>query len=60
MLLEVPEDFSDMLFVFLGIVRVDENVIEVHNNIDVEHISKDVIHKVLEGSQSISESERHD
>ena len=50
----LPEDFSDMLFVFLRVVRVDENVIKLHNNIDIEHISKDIIHKALEGSWSIT------
>ena len=49
-----------MLGVFLWVVGVDTDVVEVHNNIDVEHISEDVIHEALEGSWSISESKRHD
>ena len=49
-----------MLSVFLRVVRVDENIVKVHNDVDIEHIRENVIDKALEGSQSVSESERHD
>ena len=49
-----------MLGVFLRIVRVDENIIEVHNDIDVEHMRENIVDEALEGSQSVSESKRHD
>ena len=50
MLLEVSEHFSDMASVFFLRVRVDENVVEVHQYTNIEEVAEDVIHEVLESS----------
>ena len=49
-----------MLLVGLHILRVDEDVIEVHDDADVEHISEDSVNKALEGCRGVSEAEGHD
>jgi len=44
----------------LHILRVDEDVVEVDNDTDIEHVSKDGVNKVLEGCRGVSEAEGHD
>ena len=43
----------------IHISGVDEDVIEVDNNWDVQHIGEDSIDKSLEGSWGIGEAEGH-
>ena len=57
---EAAEDFSDVLLMVGRVVRVDEDVIEVDNHVDVEQVLEDVVHKTLEGYGSIDKSKRHD
>ena len=38
---------------------VDEDVVEVHNDTDVQHVSKDGVNKLLECCGSVSETEGH-
>ena len=59
MLLEASENFSDMASVFFLRVRVDENVVEVHQYTNIEQVAEDVIHEALESGRCIGESERH-
>ena len=60
MLSEMEEYLMDMPFVpFFG-VRVDEDVVQVHQHAYIEHVTKDVIHKVLESSGCICKSKGHD
>ena len=54
------EHFPDVLLVGLHILGVNEDVIEVHDDADIEHVSKDGVDKVLEGCRGISEAEGHD
>jgi len=56
----MAEYFLDVLLVGLHILRVDEDVVEVHNDADVEHVSENSVDKVLEGCRGISEAEGHD
>jgi len=49
-----------MLLVRLHILRVDEDVIEVHDNTDIQHVSKDGVDKALECCRGISEAKGHD
>ena len=56
---KASEDFSDMLPVLGGIIRIDEDVIKVDDNRNVNHVGKDVVHKMLESSWSVGETERH-
>ena len=43
--------------IFLGI---DQYIVEVHNYINVQHVSKDIVHEELKGSWCIGEVEGHD
>src|SRR5882724_11133585 len=49
--MEPTKYFLNMSFVFGNVVRIDDN--------DVDHIRKDVVHKPLKSSQSISKPFRH-
>ena len=59
MLSEASENFLDMASVFFLRVRVDENVVEVHQYTNIEQVAKDVIHEALESGRCVGESERH-
>lgn len=59
MSMELLEDFLDMFSVFFQVIRVDQDIIEIYNHEDVNHVREGVIHKILESSQSISKSERY-
>ncbi len=48
-----------MLLVFLGVLGVYENVVQVHYNGDIEHVQKDIIDETLESCWSIGKSKRH-
>ena len=56
---ETTENFADMLWVIVGVVGVNENVIKVGDNIDVEHVTEDVVDEALKSGRSVGESERH-
>ena len=60
MLSESPEYFTDMFSVKLNVVGVDEDVVEIDNNTNIEHVSKDVVYKSLEHCWGVGKSERHD
>jgi hypothetical protein len=60
MVLESLEDFSDLNPVLIFIIGVNENVIQAYEDMDVEQVRKDVIHKSLKCNQSNGKSERHD
>ena len=54
---ESPKYFLDMSFVLRHIIRVDEDIIEVNDNTDIEHICEDFVHVMLESSRHIEKSE---
>src|SRR5467141_20297 len=56
---ESAKYFSDMSLVFGNVVRVDEDVVQIDDDNDVNHIHEDVIHKLLESRWSISKPFRH-
>ena len=56
---ETSEDFSDMFAVFLQVIGVDQDFIEIYNHGDIHHVGKNVIHKALESGRGIGKSERH-
>ena len=37
--------------------EIDEDVVEVYNHTNIQHVTEDVIHKVLKGGGSIGKSE---
>src|SRR5882724_8584081 len=51
--------FLNMSFVFGNVVRIDENVIQIYDDNDINHIHEDVDHKSLKSCQSISKPFRH-
>jgi len=55
----VAEYFLDMLLVGLHILGVNEDVVELHNNADIQHVSKDSVDKLLECCRGISEAKGH-
>ena len=48
-----------MVTMEIGIVRVDEDVIQVHEDANIEEVAKNVVHESLKGGWRIGESERH-
>ena len=56
---ESAKDLPDMLLVGFHVLRVDENVVEVHDDTDVQHVGEDGVDKPLECCRSVSETEGH-
>ena len=56
---ESPKDFLDVSLVLGHVVRVYEDIVEVYNYTNIQHIAEDVIHKSLKGGGSIGKSEWH-
>src|SRR4030081_2938128 len=54
------EDFSDVFPVIFRVVRVNEDVIEVGDDRNVEHVAKYVVDETLKSGESIGEAEGHD
>jgi len=55
-MLKSTQDFSDMLPVIIHVIGINQDIVEIDDNRDIKHVSKDVIHEVLEGHRSIGES----
>ena len=53
------EYFSDMGQVLFRVVRKHQDIIQVHNYRDVNHIGKDIIHEPLESGWGIREPLGH-
>ena len=53
------KNLLDMLLVGFHVLRVDEDVVEAHDDTDVQHVSKDGVDKSLECCRSISETKGH-
>src|SRR5882724_13109763 len=51
--------FLNMSFVFGNGVGIDENVVQIYDDNDIDHIREDVIHKSLKSCWSISKPFRH-
>src|SRR5882672_723591 len=56
---ELSEYFLNMSFVLGNVVGIDEDVIQVDDDYDVDHIREDVIHKSLKSCWCISKPFRH-
>ena len=48
-----------MSLVLGHVVRVYEDIVEVYNYTNIQHITEDVIHKSLKGGGSVGKSERY-
>src|SRR5882724_9146880 len=53
------EYFLNMGFVLGNVVRIDEDVIQVYDDYDVNHVCENVIHKSLKCGGCISKPFRH-
>src|SRR5882724_13483979 len=51
--------FSNMSLMFGNVVRVDEDVVQIDDDNDVNHICENVIHKPLKSCWGISKPFRH-
>ena len=47
--------FPDMGRVLFGVIGIHQDIVQVHDYRDVNHISEDIIHEPLETSQGIGE-----
>jgi len=56
---EALEHFTDMVTMEIRIVGVDEDVIQVHEDTNIEEVAKNVVHELLKSGWRIGESERH-
>jgi len=56
---ESSEYFLNMGLVLGHIVRVDEDVIQIDDDCDINHVCENVIHKSLKGCGCIGEPFRH-
>src|SRR5882724_10633527 len=56
---ESAKYFPDMFLVLGDVVGIDENVVQIHDDTNVDHVSENVIHKSLEGCGGVSKPFRH-
>jgi len=56
---ESAEYFLNVEFVLRNIVRIDEDVVQIYDDYDVNHIRENVIHKSLKSGGCISKPSRH-
>src|SRR5882724_3799016 len=56
---ESAEYFPNVEFVLRNIVRIDEDVIQIYDDYDINHIRENVVHKSLKSGGCISKPFRH-
>src|SRR6267142_1043161 len=56
---ELSEYFPNMSFVLGNVVGIDENVVQVDDDYDVNHICEDVVHESLKSCWCVSKPFRH-
>src|SRR5882724_2976093 len=56
---ESAKYFLDMFLMLSNIVGINEDVVQIDDNTNVDHIHENVIHKSLEGCGGISKPFRH-
>jgi len=56
---ESVEYFLNVEFVLRNVVRIDEDVIQIYDDYNIDHIHEDVIHKSLKSGGCISKPFRH-
>jgi hypothetical protein len=57
--MESAKDFLDMSLVLGHVVGIDEDVVEVYNDTNIQHVAEDVVHKVLKSSGPIGKSKQN-
>ncbi|KAG5346735.1 hypothetical protein C0989_000394 [Termitomyces sp. Mn162] len=53
------KDTADVLRMLRGRIRIDQDIVQIHDDKDVVHVVEDVVHEVLEGGGGVSHSEGH-
>ena len=56
---ESAEYFLNVEFVLGNVVGIDEDVVQIYDDYDINHICEDVIHKSLKSGGCISKPFRH-
>ena len=56
---ESAKYFFNVEFMFGNVVRIDENVVQIYDDYDINHICENVIHKYLKSGGCISKPFRH-
>src|SRR5882724_6893496 len=51
--------FLNMNFVFGNVVGIDEDVVQIYDEYDINHICENVVHKSLKSGRFISKPFRH-
>ena len=51
-----PSHFLDMVFMLCKVVRVDQDVVQIDNDIDIYHIRENVVHEPLNSCGSVSKA----
>jgi len=54
------ENFFDMLSIISYIIRIDQNIIEIDYYSYIKKAKENVIHEILEGSESIGKIKEYD
>ena len=54
-----PQHFLDMAFMLCEVVRIDQDVVQIDNDIDVYHIRENVVHESLKSCGSVSKAFWH-
>ena len=52
--MEPMKYFLKMSFVFGNVVGIDEDVVQIYDDNDINHIRKDVVHELLKSCWSIT------
>jgi len=50
---ESSEYFSDVGLVFVEVIGIYQDIVEVDDDGDIQHVREDVIHEVLEGGGGV-------
>ena len=56
---ESAEYFPNMEFVLGNVVRIDEDVVQIYDDYNIDHIHENVVHKSLKSGRCISKPFRH-
>ncbi|KAJ4491757.1 hypothetical protein C8R41DRAFT_833041 [Lentinula lateritia] len=60
MMAKPPKNLLDVFLVFFWRIRVDQNIVQVDDDTNIEHVREDVINKPLESRRrGVCKAERH-
>ena len=50
----------DVLFMFRRVIRIDEDVVKVDSDVNIQQVTKNVVHKPLKRGRGVSKAKWHD